>query len=251
MDNKHCLNCGTAVDDLYCPHCGQDTATRKFDLRYIGKKILDAFDLDRGLLRSLFFLLVKPGTVIRDYMQGKRVDLTNPVKLFLILGAIATIMTTHWESSMHDTPPAVFGFELYDYQNFYKYAAKYFSFFNLAAIPFFSLFSWLLFFRSRYNFVENLVLNLYIGAGQFLILILFKALPVVLFSDAFNFIYGSLNFLYNVWALIFFFQAFSAAGLLRALLAVAIPQVAGFLFSYLVYRSVPSQFWQFLDTLMN
>jgi hypothetical protein len=249
--NRPCLNCGTVVNDLYCPHCGQETATEKFNTGYLGKKLLDAFDLDRGLFHSLLNLLWRPGTAIRKYVDGHRRELVNPVKLFLILGAIATVLTTIWESSMHDTPPAALGFELYDYPNFYHYAAKYFSFFNLTAIPLFSAFSWILFKKTGFNFIENLVLNLYIGAGQFLILILFKALPVALFSDTFNFVYGSLNFLYNVWALVFFFRAFSAIGFIRAFVAVAIPQVGGFLFSYLVYRSVPSQFWQLLDRVMN
>jgi hypothetical protein len=249
--DKHCLNCDTPVSDLFCPHCGQETSAEKFDARYMGRKLLDAFDLDKGLLHSLFFLIIKPGTAIRNYISGQRINFTNPIKIFLILGAIATLITISWESSTHEVPRPALGIELYDYQNFYKYAAKYFSFFNLTAIPFFSLFSWLVFFKSNYNYIENLILNIYIGAGQFLILILFKALPIMFYSNAFAFIYGSANFLYNMWALIFFFQAFSTKGFLKSFVAVGIPQAGAYFFSYFVYRIVPPQFWNFLDTLMN
>ena len=58
--------------------------------------LLDSFSLDTKFWRTLIPLLISPGKVSKDYIEGKRVRYTNPFRFylattiifFLILGAI-------------------------------------------------------------------------------------------------------------------------------------------------------------------
>ena len=91
---------------------------------------------------------------------------------------------------------------------------------------------------------------MYVGVGQFLILLAFIPLIVLFHNEAIGWIYGIFNISYNVWAVIYFFVAFSAAGIAKSLLAIAIPQIAAYFMNYLLYSIMPTSFWLFLDNVL-
>src|SRR5258707_3057782 len=87
-----CKNCGYQFESKFCPECGQNSSVARFNLPYLFKKILGSFDIDRGFFHAVISLLYRPGQIIRDYVEGKRINLYDPFKLFLITGAIATLI---------------------------------------------------------------------------------------------------------------------------------------------------------------
>lgn len=86
-----CLNCGHLLDisDKYCPNCSQANSTKKLTLKdFFDEFLSNLINYDSKLLTTLYALLIKPGTITRDYIKGKRVSYTNPFRFLLSLAFI-------------------------------------------------------------------------------------------------------------------------------------------------------------------
>ncbi|UOY07526.1 DUF3667 domain-containing protein [Muricauda sp. SCSIO 64092] len=76
-----CRNCGHILDisDKYCPNCSQANSTKKLILKdFVDEFLSSVINYDSKLLQTLYTMLVKPGTITKDYIRGKRVSYTNP-----------------------------------------------------------------------------------------------------------------------------------------------------------------------------
>ncbi|MCL6275154.1 DUF3667 domain-containing protein [Muricauda sp. 2012CJ35-5] len=83
-----CLNCGHILDisDKYCPNCGQANSIKKLVLKDFWDEFFSSLiNYDSKLLKTLAALLLRPGSITKDYIQGKRVTYTNPFRFLLSL----------------------------------------------------------------------------------------------------------------------------------------------------------------------
>ena len=247
--DRTCLNCGHRIDLHYCPNCGQKATVRRYSARYLVAELVDSLDLNRGMLHTLWSLATRPGTAIRGFVLGKRVHFSNALKLFLVIGAVATFLTFRFRYFTVSGEPQ-YGFELPDWEGYYAYAIKYFTFVNSLPIPLFAVFSWLIFRESGFNYIENLVMNIYVAIGQFMLLIAMTPALISTYDFAIV-VYGPLNFAYNVWVVMYFFNAVSFKGLFKSMLAVVIPQALSYFFNYGVYLLIPDTFLKWLDAFLN
>ena len=84
-----CLNCGTAVTGQYCGQCGQRATTRLISLwELVSDAFGDLFELDSRLWRTMIPLLVRPGLLTRDYLQGRRARYMPPFRMYLVLSLL-------------------------------------------------------------------------------------------------------------------------------------------------------------------
>jgi hypothetical protein len=93
-----CLNCGQLLDisDKYCPNCSQANSTKKIVLKdFIDEFFSSLINYDSKLLKTLYTLLTKPGTITKDYINGKRVSYTNPFRFLLSLAFLYLLMATY------------------------------------------------------------------------------------------------------------------------------------------------------------
>jgi len=84
-----CRNCGARIEDRFCTTCGQLGANFQrpvWDL--VASSIGDMFALDGRLWRTLPMLLLRPGRMTRDYIDGKRARFVPPFRLFLLTSVI-------------------------------------------------------------------------------------------------------------------------------------------------------------------
>lgn len=84
-----CANCGTVVEDRFCTTCGQlasDFHRPIWDL--VMSSLADVFALDGRLWRSLPMLLLRPGRMTRNYLDGKRARYVPPFRMFLMASVI-------------------------------------------------------------------------------------------------------------------------------------------------------------------
>lgn len=84
-----CRNCGGRVEERYCTVCGQlgaDFHRPVWDL--IASSIADMFALDGRLWRTLPMLLLRPGRMTRDYIEGRRARFVPPFRLFLLTSVL-------------------------------------------------------------------------------------------------------------------------------------------------------------------
>jgi hypothetical protein len=98
MTALKCSNCASPLDPAfkYCPHCGQSTTIHRFNIKHLIHEFLHAFThTDKGALILLRDLVVRPSTVLREYIaEGKRKKYFNPFTLLLLVLGITVFMSS-------------------------------------------------------------------------------------------------------------------------------------------------------------
>jgi Protein of unknown function (DUF3667)./Nin one binding (NOB1) Zn-ribbon like. len=95
-DMGKCANCARVTDgpeQKFCPACGQPTPVHRIDWHFLGHELEHSvLHMDRGVLYTLKQLMLRPGHLIRDYIEGRRVGVVKPLLLVMLTGAAATLM---------------------------------------------------------------------------------------------------------------------------------------------------------------
>lgn len=89
--DTECLNCGhrLSLTDKFCSNCSQANSNKKLSLKdYFDEFFSSLISYDSKLLKTLSALLLKPGRITKDYINGKRVSYTNPFRFLLSLAII-------------------------------------------------------------------------------------------------------------------------------------------------------------------
>ncbi|MEM6511711.1 MAG: DUF3667 domain-containing protein [Pseudomonadota bacterium] len=85
----NCLNCGAPLRGQYCGQCGQRARSRLISLwELIRDAFGDLFELDSRLWATLIPLLIRPGKLTYDYLQGKRARFMPPFRMYLVLSLL-------------------------------------------------------------------------------------------------------------------------------------------------------------------
>ncbi len=80
-----CANCAAPLHSEFCAVCGQKAHLHR-SLVHVGEEILHGIThFDGKTWKTLPMLVFKPGTLTRDYIQGKRARYVAPVPLFLLV----------------------------------------------------------------------------------------------------------------------------------------------------------------------
>tara|TARA_R110002073_G_scaffold69054_7_gene171352 strand:+ start:181 stop:1239 length:1059 start_codon:yes stop_codon:yes gene_type:complete len=81
-----CANCGAPLEGPYCADCGQSEADLRRPVLSLVTDFLDgAISWDGRFLTTLRGLYTRPGKVARDYVDGKRMQFSPPVRIYLIM----------------------------------------------------------------------------------------------------------------------------------------------------------------------
>jgi Protein of unknown function (DUF3667) len=191
-----CLNCGAEIQHQFCPYCGQKKDVEKLDWHSFVHEITHFFThIEKGFLNTSFQLLIRPGRVIKEYLEGKRKKYHKPVSFFLIWAAIRLITYSAVNGLMH-------------YENLRKfkeeqaYLVHYNQFFGLLLIPIEALFIWIIVSRRKLNYFETLIVIIY-GSAIVEMLIALQILIVGLLLQI-NFLTNSfviqVQLVYLIWS---------------------------------------------------
>ena len=84
-----CLNCGSHLRGQYCGQCGQRGRSRLISLwELIRDAFGDLFELDSRLWKTVVPLLIRPGLLTHDYLQGRRARYMPPFRMYLVLSLL-------------------------------------------------------------------------------------------------------------------------------------------------------------------
>jgi len=219
-----CANCGDTRQENYCPNCGEKKFhAESLSIRHFFEETLEGlFHLDNKFLRSLKTLVVKPGQLSVDYVEGRRVRAMRPLSLFLIVNLVVFLL-------LFSNP---FSIPLYNYVTYSPLTnfntvelvnkkvavgktthAEFEQHFNTAAhsqskslliafIPAYALLFALLLFNKKRSAVEHLIFAThyvtFILVSMFATLYLF-GLPLEFFSERFG-----LHLYFDDYALVFY-----------------------------------------------
>uniref|UniRef100_UPI004047DABF DUF3667 domain-containing protein n=1 Tax=Polaribacter sp. TaxID=1920175 RepID=UPI004047DABF len=90
-----CLNCGYPFfgGEKFCPECGQSNRDKQVTFGEFIYEIFNGFfSWDAKFWNTIVPLLVKPGKVSKDYIEGKRERYTNPFRFYLTISILFFVM---------------------------------------------------------------------------------------------------------------------------------------------------------------
>ncbi|MES2371969.1 MAG: DUF3667 domain-containing protein [Bacteroidota bacterium] len=150
-----CKSCGNEGTGKYCHNCGQSYATKRISLKNLLHDVFHFFThLEKGFGYTLKQLIVAPGIMQREYVEGKRSRHQKPFSMFFICISInAVVRYFIFETLANDFHRNTFAEADY----FHQYQL----FLYLAVVPLMSALTWLFFLKGKYNFAEIAVSQLY------------------------------------------------------------------------------------------
>ena len=93
--SDNCLNCGTGLEGPFCYYCGQpDKRMLRFFPVLMRELLEDFIDFDSRFARTIKPLLFRPGTLTRNYLDGKRFRYTPPIRLYLFSSLFFFLLAT-------------------------------------------------------------------------------------------------------------------------------------------------------------
>lgn len=186
---KVCKNCNSVHINNYCCDCGQRIYTKRFTLKSFFFVLLATLNIEKGFLYTLKMLFIHPGIVINEYITGKTKPYFNPLNYIIIAAGIYAflILWLNILDSSVEVSNKLFNNEALQnndealqlqkkWIDFYK---QFVNFIPLLMIPFASLISkW--FYRSKNLFYgEHLIINCFLFAQSFIIIILLTPIVVI------------------------------------------------------------------------
>lgn len=87
---KPCPSCERLNASAFCPDCGEQMDLKHaYNLKAVMHHLAqEIFFLDRRFWRSYKTLLLKPGQLTRDHLQGRRVSFLRPLTMYFSVSAI-------------------------------------------------------------------------------------------------------------------------------------------------------------------
>lgn len=182
-----CLNCDFEAVGTYCQNCGQKTSTMRFSFKQIFKNDI-ASQFYSLFKNDLFFTLkelaTRPGYSIREYIEGKRGNHMNYMSFYLLLSAAGIFLDKYAKVNMAMLNANDKASE--------KVLGKYFDFVSdnpktyiFITIPVISVFTFLFFKKSKYNFSEHLIMNVYKASALLIITKIVILLSIITSNIAF------------------------------------------------------------------
>jgi hypothetical protein len=84
-----CPNCGSEHGGEFCNVCGQSNVDLRVPIGGLVREAAEeALGLDSRLRHTLVPFFLKPGAITSDYLSGRRVRYTSPLKMYLVAAAL-------------------------------------------------------------------------------------------------------------------------------------------------------------------
>jgi hypothetical protein len=175
--SRACLNCAAtmAPDQRYCGACGQRVIHGRLTFAEIGHDFFHALThADRSIFALIASLLLRPGHVARDYIEGRRKRHFGPFAFVVISVGVATFLSyvagLQWFAEIpNETARSIL--------------TRHFNLVILVQMPLLAVACQLLFYNEKLHFAEHLVLAAY-ATGMRALFLAFIGTPLrYLFGD--------------------------------------------------------------------
>lgn len=173
-----CLNCGAAVHNAFCAHCGQSAHVPKFTWRYVLQELpAGLFAWDKGFLYTAKALFVRPGPAIGEYLAGKRVQHFRPLPMLAFCAGVLGLLGFSVPEELIGTDDKKqFVRQLTDWIN------GHYVWIELALLPAMSFSTWFWFRKRGFNLVEHVVINAFLASQRLILNILL--FPVIFLTNS-------------------------------------------------------------------
>jgi hypothetical protein len=88
-----CRNCGADAPEEYCPRCGQETTEHlPSAVEFVHEFVLHHFAAEGKLWRTLRALVLHPGRLTLEYLQGRKARYVLPLRLYLTTSVVFFVL---------------------------------------------------------------------------------------------------------------------------------------------------------------
>lgn len=167
MQPTNCLNCRASLAGPFCSQCGQKE-THRYSLGHVLHELVHVFThADKGIFSFVKQILIKPGVVALDLVEGRRKRYFNLFQYLILIVGFTTFLYIKADFMRHMMQNMNTANNIQMSKNVAVIQAeiglmmqKYNNIVQMLLIPAFALFSWLFIGRKRkYNFAESIVLH--------------------------------------------------------------------------------------------
>jgi hypothetical protein len=203
----NCKHCGKAVHEKFCSHCGQRANVKRLTLR---EGWIDfwarVYGFDGMFPRTLRDLTLRPGQASRIYINGDRVSYYGPVGYFFLMVTlmyliasmlsvnIVDLLAANADTGLQPAPKPGSGMDKVMQSMFQKISdnMKALSFIVIAIQAYCS--RYLFFRKQKLNYIEHLVLPLYVQGHIYWL----SMLSIVVFKVSGVFIPNSISLILTI-----------------------------------------------------
>ncbi len=106
-----CKNCTTTFEGHYCPNCGQHIKEIERPIRFMFVDFMGTVvSFDTRLVKTLVAILLKPGKLTQDFLDGKRARYMPPFRFYVFMSFVMFLLvSTITNSSIKDNNFNVLG----------------------------------------------------------------------------------------------------------------------------------------------
>ena len=232
---ESCLNCNEIITGNFCENCGQKTSIHRYSLKHFIQHDLihGIWNVDNGIFFTIKELFIRPGHSIREFINGKRVGYFSFVTLLIIVLGVSHFVGEYSQVKLSDLMPENSKESMNAIEELTK---KYPKFTLLLTIPFYSVFSFLWFRKSKLNLSEHFVLNSYKTVAESIIGLIFTVITVFYINQkGLMTIYSFVvlfSLIYSFW---YYKQFFSTYGYSKKSLII---RSLGVIFSYMFFSMI-------------
>jgi len=201
MPETHCLNCDARLDpeSRFCARCGQRTDTARLSFADIARDLMHSFvNVERGPVVFAWALLLRPGRVALEYVQGMRRRHYGPFATLAVLVGVAalTVNLSGFHVLSHDGLPTGASDLL----------QRHFNLLILVQLPLMGVICAGVFRKSELTLPEHMVLAAYTLSVRAVFLALAGPLAYLTASDA-----PRIEFVYAFWAIWYVYFGWAAS----------------------------------------
>lgn len=86
---NNCKNCGAKLSGMYCSNCGQYAldVNQPFH-KYVKQFFENTYQFDGKVFQTLYFLIIKPGFLSKEFICGKINSYVHPLRLYMFVSVI-------------------------------------------------------------------------------------------------------------------------------------------------------------------
>ncbi len=205
--SNNCKNCGAKTHGRYCETCGQRTAVSKVTFRETFNDLADSlFSIQAPLLTTLKLLVINPGKLFSEYLEGRRKKYYRPVTFFILMTVVYLIVRglikyDPFGSNLLNVDDPTSTQLLTQARN---YMLLHIDKLLFAFVLSLGIFLKLFFYKKR-AFAEFLAISFYL-LGFYTLLTIFNMFYIQYIDKTFQGLHIALMFVYFIYAMVSFFK---------------------------------------------
>ncbi|MET2985979.1 DUF3667 domain-containing protein [Aureibaculum conchae] len=235
----YCKNCQSNLIANYCSKCGQRASVHKVTFKETLQDFIDVvFSVNSPLLLTLKLLVVNPGKLFREYLNGKRKTYYKPVPFFILVTLIFVLVKSllNYDPMQNMVEAGGIGVSQNLITNAGVFMAK-----NVNNIIFTFVFTFavavkLLFFK-RYTFAEYIAISFYV-IGFYIVITTVLMFGLQYVGAQYRMVPFIVMLFYMIYALLSFFQRISFLNIIKIIfiyfISVIFYMIIGYGLSFLI-----------------